>query len=138
MLFIRKPHYVTIVHALFLIVLGLFAFFTHQDFPDSPPWTALIGPGVGVVLLAMTPGMKSQNKVVAHIVVLLTFLFALATGQMMAKRIMELNGGEVFDNRAVVIFAVWTFIGLTATVLYVMNFLYNKKIRKAIENDPSV
>ncbi len=65
-----KPHIASLINAILLIVLSLWAYLTS----DSPSMTSLIPTIVGVVLLALNGGLKNQNKVASHIVVALTFL----------------------------------------------------------------
>lgn len=65
-----KPYIASLSNALILIVFGLWGYFSS----DNPSGTAFIPVGIGVALLAMNGGMKKENKIVAHIVVLLTLL----------------------------------------------------------------
>lgn len=65
-----KTHTVSLINALTLIVLSLWGYLGSE----TPSITALIPAFVGVVLLALNGGIKKQNKVIAHIAVLLTFI----------------------------------------------------------------
>ena len=60
-------------------------------FPENNP-TALIPVGFGVVLLLCYNGVKTQNKVVAHIAVLLTLVILLALIGMRLPKSIE-DGG---------------------------------------------
>ena len=64
-----KPHKISFVNAVTLISFGLWGYI---DVDYSP--TALIPVVFGVIILALNSGLKKENKTVAHIVVLLTFL----------------------------------------------------------------
>ena len=64
-----KPHKISFVNAITLISFGLWGYI---DVDYSP--TALIPVIFGIIILILNPGLKRENKVVAHIVVLLTFL----------------------------------------------------------------
>ncbi|MEM9856460.1 MAG: hypothetical protein AAF843_03860 [Bacteroidota bacterium] len=65
-----KAHTVSLINALLLITLSAWGYLASE----SPSITALIPAFVGVVLLICNPGVKKENKVMAHIAVLLTLL----------------------------------------------------------------
>ncbi|MFB6341553.1 hypothetical protein ACE1ET_07515 [Saccharicrinis sp. FJH62] len=65
-----KPYLANLINSIVLIALGLWSYFGSE----TPSVTALIPVFVGVVLLAMVKPMQGGNRVVAHIVVTLTFL----------------------------------------------------------------
>jgi len=69
-----KPANANFWNALMLIGMGMWGYFGSED----PSFTALIPSIGGVLLLIMSPGIRSGNKVVAHIAVLLTLLLVLA------------------------------------------------------------
>ena len=61
-----------LINALVLIAMGLWGYLELS----SP--TALIPVGFGVVLLLCYQGVKNQNKIIAHVAVLLTLLLLIA------------------------------------------------------------
>ncbi len=65
-----KAHTASLINAVLLIVLPLWGYFSSE----TPSNTALIPVSIGVVLLAMNYGVKKENKIIAHIAVLLTLL----------------------------------------------------------------
>jgi hypothetical protein len=65
-----KPYFINFLNALVLVILGIWAYFTSE----TPSVTALIPVFVGTILLAVTPGFKKGNTVLAHVAVTLTFL----------------------------------------------------------------
>ena len=65
-----KPFLANLLNSIVLIGIGLWSYFGSE----TPSVTALIPVFVGIVLLALVKPMQSGNKVVAHIVVTLTFL----------------------------------------------------------------
>ena len=65
-----KAHTVSLINSLFLVSMGLWGYFES----DSRPITALIPVIVGVILLIINRGVKKENKIIAHIAVLLTLL----------------------------------------------------------------
>lgn len=68
-----KTHVISLTNAIILIGLSLWAYFTSQ----YPSITALIPTIVGVAILILNPGLRRENKIVSHIVVILTFLIIL-------------------------------------------------------------
>jgi len=65
-----KAHTASLMNALILIGFGLWAYFGAE----TPSKTALIPVGFGVVILSLYKGVKKEDKIVAHIAVLLTLL----------------------------------------------------------------
>ena len=65
-----KPYIANIINALILIMLSAWGYFSSE----TPSLTALIPTGIGLILLLCTPGVKNQNKAIAHIAVLLTLV----------------------------------------------------------------
>ncbi len=78
-----KPYVANLINAIVLLVISLWAFYSGMPPEDAapeikPPYTALIPAAFGIVLLLCTPLLKKENKAVAHIVVLLTFLLIIS------------------------------------------------------------
>ncbi len=69
-----KPYQANLLCAVVLIAMGLWAYFGAA----TQPLTALIPVGFGVIFLASTPALKKENKIVAHVVVVLMLLIILA------------------------------------------------------------
>ncbi|MEM1415685.1 MAG: hypothetical protein AAGH15_12330 [Myxococcota bacterium] len=67
-------HAASLLNALTLIAMSLWGYFSSDD----PSPTAFIPAVFGAVLLACNPGLKKENKVAAHVAVLLTFLLLFA------------------------------------------------------------
>ena len=65
-----KPYVANILNALVLIVMGLWGYLGSEN----PSITALIPVVGGVLLLATHPWLKKENKIVAHIAVVLTLV----------------------------------------------------------------
>ena len=65
-----KPYQISAINAISLISLGGYGYLQSE----TPSPTALIPVIIGVLLLLMNGGIKSENKVVAHIAVSLTLL----------------------------------------------------------------
>ena len=79
-----------LINSISLIGLGLWGYFEVA----SP--TALIPVGFGVILLLCYNGVKNQNKVIAHIAVLLTFVILLALLGMRLPKSLESGGLGLF------------------------------------------
>ena len=69
-----KPYLANLINAVVLIGMGLWGYLASSD--SSP--TALIPVAFGFVFAAATPLFRRGNKVVAHIVVVFTFLLIIA------------------------------------------------------------
>lgn len=65
-----KPYLINLINGLVLVLLSLLGYFTSE----TPSITALIPTFIGVILLLCTLGLKKENKGVAHIAVLFTFI----------------------------------------------------------------
>ena len=69
-----------------LIIIGLWGYF------ESSSVTALIPVVFGVILFFCSKGVKSQNKLIAHIAVLLTLIILLSLGGMRLPKSIESGG----------------------------------------------
>ncbi|MEL6719729.1 MAG: hypothetical protein AAFP82_13530, partial [Bacteroidota bacterium] len=70
-----KPFQINLINGVVLIAMGLWGYFSAGE--DASP-TAFIPVAFGALFLLVTPLFKKENKVVAHIVVLLTLLLIFA------------------------------------------------------------
>lgn len=70
-----KASTINLINSLVLIIFGTWGYF---DFETSQSLTAFIPVGFGVILLICQNGVKTENKVIAHIAVVLTFLILIA------------------------------------------------------------
>ena len=110
-----KPHKISFVNAITLISFGLWG---YVDVDYSP--TALIPVVFGVIILALYSGLKKENKTVAHIVILLTFLILVG----LVKPLMStLESGSVMAITRVVLMMLST---LMALVIFVKSFIANR------------
>ena len=66
------PHLASLINAVVLIGCSAWAYLGASSFP------ALIPAAFGIALLACYPGVKAENKVIAHIAVLLTLVVLVA------------------------------------------------------------
>lgn len=101
-------------------MVSLVAYFSSS----SPSMTAFIPTAFGISLLAMTPGVKSHNKIVAHVAVLVT-LFALLGLAMALKGAIarESTGG-------IVRVSIMITTGVLAMISFVKSFIDARKAKE--------
>ncbi|MBX3043478.1 MAG: hypothetical protein KIT33_05050 [Candidatus Kapabacteria bacterium] len=120
----NNPHIVAYINGIILLIAGSYSFFSNPE----RPLTALIGPIVGLIIIAMAPAMQKGNRLIAHILVGITFVFALTTGAM------AINSGKVEDiekrQRRIAVFSTMSIACLGATGYYVARFINIKKSQK--------
>lgn len=114
-----KAHIVSLIHAIALIGLGGYGYLSS----DTPSVTALIPVVFGVLLLAMNNGVKKENKVIAHIAVLLTLLIIIG----LIKPLTGAMGRG--DSAAVARVATMLVLGVLAMVSFVRSFIAARKAR---------
>ena len=114
-----KAHVVSLIHAVALIGLGGYGYLSS----DTPSVTALIPVVFGVLLLAMNNGVKKENKVIAHIAVLLTLLIIIG----LIKPLTGAMGRG--DSPAVARVATMLVLGVLAMVSFVRSFIAARKAR---------
>ncbi len=69
-----KPQHTTLMLSIVLIVISAWAYLGSE----TPSFTALIPGGFGVAIGLCYPGVRKENKVVAHIAAVLVVLVTLA------------------------------------------------------------
>ncbi len=106
---------IMIANAVVLIGLGIYGYFIS----GSP--TALISPGIGIILLILSFPVKNENKTAAHIAVAVTLISA----------IMFFATGIIRGNLVIIIMAVFTAMAL---FLYIMDFMKRKQEREKSSN----
>ncbi len=107
-----------ILNSICLIVIGLWGYLEVS----SP--TALIPVGFGAALIFCSPGVKKENKVIAHIAVLLTLVILIAlVGMRLPKSI---------DQGGLGLIRVLLMIGTSvlSMVYFIISFIENRKVRK--------
>lgn len=115
-----KAHTASLMNALILIGFGLWAYLGS----DSPSATALIPVGIGAVLLVLYPGVKKENKIVAHIAVLLTLLILVGL-------IKPLLGALDRNWLAIVRVLVMMLSTVVALVFFIKSFIDVRRAREA-------
>ena len=112
-----SPYKATLLNALVLIGLSLWGYFSV---PDSSP-TALIPCIFGIIFLALSPGVKKQNKVVAHIVVVLTLMIVIALIKPLMAQI------EKENTIAIARVSLMMLSSAIALIIYIRSFIAARK-----------
>lgn len=117
-----KPFQANLINAIVLIVMSLWGYFGAGE-GASP--TALIPTAFGVIFLLVTPPFRKDNKVVAHIVVLLTFLLIIALIRPLT--------GAISDGRTMAVVRVGLMIAssIFAMIIFIQSFIAARKAKKA-------
>ena len=102
---------IMLANAFVLIVLGVYGYLSS----GSP--TALIAPGIGLMLTALAFPVKNENKTAAHLAVGLTLISAIVFFVIGFKR----------GNMIVIVMAIFT---LFAFIMYIMDFMRRTKERE--------
>ena len=116
-----KAHTASLYNAIALIGFSSWGYFSS----DTPSVTALIPAFVGIVLLALNKGVKTQNKVVAHIAVLLTLVILFG----LIKPLMGAFGRS--DSMAIARVAIMLVSTVIALVAFIKNFKEARKNKAA-------
>jgi fatty acid desaturase len=114
-----KAHTASLLNAILLITLSLWGYFSS----DSPSFTALIPTIIGAILLFLNKGVKNENKVIAHIAVLLTLLVLFG----LIKPLMGALDRD--DNLALIRVVVMMLSTVLAMVFFVKSFIDARKNR---------
>ena len=118
-----KTHQANLVNSITLILMPLWAYLTFEGTVDKPEQsvTAFIPLFFGVVLLLCNGGVKKENKIIAHIAVLVT-LIALLGLTMPLK-------AAVADGRTLSIIRVAAMLltGSLAMISFIKSFIAARK-----------
>jgi hypothetical protein len=108
-----------LVNAIILITMSAWAYLGS----DTPSLTALIPGGFGAALLLCQPGVRSENRILAHLAVLLTLAVFIAL-------FMPLRGAiGRGDTLAIVRVGTMWLASLVALVAFIRSFIAARKAR---------
>lgn len=117
-----KPYVATLLLSVVLIAMSAWGYFGSE----TPSTTALIPAGFGFALGLCSFGVKKDNKIVAHIAVVLVALLALAL-------FMPLKGAiGRGDTTALVRVSTMLIALLSTLVVYVRSFIQVRRDRDAV------
>lgn len=114
-----KAPVANLLNASVLVIMGLWGYF------ETGSNTAFIPVGFGVVLLLLNGGVKKENKVIAHVAVLLTLLILLAMLGMRLPKAMK-SGDTMSMVRTILPIAT----GILAMMSFVKSFIDARKARE--------
>ena len=114
-----NAHKASLINAISLILIGGFGYLQS----DTPSPTALIPVVVGALLIAMNKGVKDENKIIAHIAVLLTLIMLLGLAMPLMG---SLKRGDTQGTIRVIVM-IFTTIG--ALFYFVKSFIDARKSR---------
>ena len=107
----------SLLNAIILISMGLWGYFESE----SKAITALIPVIIGIILLLVNKGVKNENKALAHVAVLLTFLILLGL-------IKPLFGAFERENAYAIIRVLFMMISsLWAMISFIKSFISARK-----------
>ena len=112
-----KASTASLLNAIILISMGLWGYFESE----SKAITALIPVIIGIILLLVNKGVKNENKALAHVAVLLTFLILLGL-------IKPLLGAFERENAYAIIRVLFMIISsLWAMISFIKSFISARK-----------
>jgi hypothetical protein len=115
-----KPYLINAINASVLIIVGLLGYFIST----TPSATAFIPVIAGIILLLLVQGMKSGNRIIAHIVVVLTLLIVVSLFKPLSGAIGRNNTG------AIVRVLVMILSNFVALAIYIHSFISVRRNRK--------
>lgn len=108
-----------LINAVCLIVISAWAYLAT----DMKSFTALIPAVAGLGLLLCTPGVRAENKAIAHVAVLVTLLLAVALVQPLVSGISD--GDAIGTVRVLVMMATC----ILAMVFFIRSFIDARRSR---------
>tara|TARA_X000000368_G_C22920610_1_gene662866 strand:- start:52 stop:417 length:366 start_codon:yes stop_codon:yes gene_type:complete len=119
-----KTHQANLINSLTLILMPLWAYLTYEGTVEKPEQsiTALIPLFLGVILLLCNKGVKHNNKIIAHIAVLITLI---AIGGLLSKPLMS----AIEEGRTLGIFRVSLMVltSVIAMITFIKSFIQARK-----------
>jgi hypothetical protein len=116
-----RPNIISLINAALLIGLGSWGYIDS----GREAFTALIPVFVGIILVVMNPGVKKENKIAAHIAVLLTLLILIG---LIKPFIASLEREDLMATLRVGLMMAST---VWAMVSFIQSFRAARKARKA-------
>tara|TARA_B100000242_G_scaffold154722_1_gene110593 strand:+ start:4507 stop:4878 length:372 start_codon:yes stop_codon:yes gene_type:complete len=118
-----KTYQANLINSLALILMPLWAYLTYEGTLEKPNQsiTALIPLFLGVILFLCNNGVKKENKVIAHIAVVVTLIALLGL-------FMPLKAAIAEDRSLSVIrVAIMLLTGMLAMITFIRSFIANRK-----------
>lgn len=102
-----KPYQFSLINSISLIALGGYGYLISS----SPSITALIPVIFGIAILVMNPGIKKDNKIIAHIAVSLTFIILLGLIMPLIGAVQRSDVGALVRVSTMLVTTVFAMIG---------------------------
>ena len=112
-----KANTVSLINSLVLVSMGLWGYFES----DSRPITALIPVIVGVILLLINNGVKKENKIAAHVAVLLTLLIIIGLVKPFLGTLDRGNITGILRVSIMILTSLW------AMIIFIQSFISARK-----------
>jgi len=116
-----KPYIASTINSIILISMGTWGYFES----DTRAVTALIPVFIGIILLIISPGVKKENKVIAHIGVLLTLLILLGLIMPLVGSIQRQNSFAIIRILLMILSSAW------ALKSFIQSFIAARKARES-------
>jgi predicted ferric reductase len=114
-----NAHKASLINAILLVTLSLWGYFSSE----TPSITALIPAFVGVILIAINKGVKKENKVIAHIAVVLTLVILIGLIKPLLGAI------DRSDNLAILRVLIMIISTIMAMIYFIKSFIQARKNR---------
>ena len=114
-----KASTASLLNAIILISMGLWGYFESE----SKAITALIPVIIGIILLLVNKGVKNENKALAHVAVLLTFLIMFGLVKPLLGAFERENTYAVIRVLLMIISSLW------AMISFIKSFISARKNR---------
>ena len=121
-----KTYQANMLNVLTLIAMSLWAYFAYEPTPDkmSPSVTTFIPLVFGVILLLCHKGIKKENKIIAHVAVLVTLLSVIGLTKPFMSALDEERFMSVFRVGAMIL------TGVLAMTIFIQSFIRNRRKNK--------
>lgn len=118
-----RPYHANLLNCIALILMPVWAYFSYEGTVEEPnvSMTVFIPLIFGVILLLCNNGLKKENKIIAHVAVLITFIALIGL-------IMPLNAA-IKDDRLLSLIRVLGMMltGSIAMIVFIKSFIQARK-----------
>ena len=114
-----KTYHAHLINSIALILMPLWAYICFEATPEkeSLSLTAMIPLILGVILLFCYNGVKNQNKIIAHIAVLITLIILFGLIKPLLGSIERENTFGIIRVSLMIITSLWAMIGFVKSFI---------------------